>query len=93
MRDIMSARLAPVRAASVLPVCRRSVYNWQGQIEDRSEAHVVLHTKINLVPAIVAETKKEHPYIVPCVVAKPITAGNPDYIQWILDETQGRPPL
>ncbi len=68
----------------------RSIYRWQGQIEDQPEAHVVLHTRLNLVPAIVAETKKKHPYIVPCVAARSIVTGNPDYIQWILDETLER---
>ena len=71
----------------------RSVYKWQGQIEDQPEAHVVMHTRLNLVPAVVAETTKTHPYVVPCVVAKPIVAGNLDYIQWILDETLERRPL
>jgi periplasmic divalent cation tolerance protein len=70
----------------------RSIYRWQGQIEDQSEAHVVMHTRLNLVPAIVAETTTKHPYVVPCVVAKPIVAGSQDYIQWILDETLERPP-
>jgi len=35
--------------------------------------------------------KREHPYEVPSVVAVPIINGGPDYIRWVLDETEARP--
>jgi periplasmic divalent cation tolerance protein len=66
----------------------RSIYRWQGEIEDRPEAHVALHTRAGLVPAIVDQTNARHPYVVPCVVATTIAAVNPAYRQWILDQTQ-----
>jgi periplasmic divalent cation tolerance protein len=65
----------------------RSIYRWRGSIEDHAEAHVALHTRTALVPAIVERTNQLHPYEVPCVVALPIVAANPAYRQWILDET------
>lgn len=68
----------------------RSIYRWQGEIEDRPEAHVTLHTRTSLVRAITAETLARHPYVVPCVVATPVVDANPEYRQWILDETQER---
>jgi hypothetical protein len=39
------------------------------------------------VPDIIDRVNREHPYEVPCVIAVPIIAGNPAYIQWIRDET------
>jgi len=66
----------------------RSIYRWQGEIEDRPEAHVTLHTRTGLLPAIIDEANARHPYLVPCVVATPIAVANPAYRQWILDETQ-----
>jgi uncharacterized protein involved in tolerance to divalent cations len=39
------------------------------------------------VPQIIERTNREHPYVVPCVVAVPIVAGNPNYLKWIADET------
>src|SRR4051812_48058793 len=66
----------------------RSIYRWQGNTEDRSEARVALHTRVSLVPTIIDQTNEKHPYVVPCVIATPITAANPTYRQWILDETQ-----
>jgi periplasmic divalent cation tolerance protein len=65
----------------------RSVYRWQGAIEDEPEARVALHTKASLVPRIVERANAEHPYDVPCVIALPIIAGNPAYMQWVRDET------
>jgi periplasmic divalent cation tolerance protein len=66
----------------------RSIYRWRDAIEDHAEAHVALHTRTALVPAIVERTNQLHPYEVPCVVALPIVAANPAYRQWILDETR-----
>ncbi|MEH0981826.1 divalent cation tolerance protein CutA [Micromonospora sp. CPCC 205556] len=55
-------------------------------------ARVALHTRTELVPAIVQRADAEHPYEVPCVIATPVIAGNPAYVQWVLDETAGIQP-
>jgi periplasmic divalent cation tolerance protein len=65
----------------------RSIYRWQGAIEDEPEARVALHTRRDLVDAIVARADRDHPYAVPCVIALPIVAANPAYAQWIREET------
>jgi periplasmic divalent cation tolerance protein len=65
----------------------RSIYRWQGAVEDDTEARVALHTRVSLVPRIVERAAAEHPYDVPCVIAMPVVAGNPNYVQWVLDET------
>jgi len=70
----------------------RSIYRWRGVIEDRPEARVALHTRAELVPAIVSRTVERHPYEVPCVVATPIVAANPTYRRWVLDETREADP-
>ena len=66
----------------------RSVYRWQGEVHDEPEARVALHTRRSLVPAIVARTTELHPYDVPCVLALPVTGGNPEYLAWVLAETR-----
>ena len=65
----------------------RSIYRWQGEIHDEPEARAALHTRVGLVPAIVARANRDHPYDVPCVIALPVIVGNPAYIQWVLDQT------
>ena len=83
-RTLVNARLA---ACGQNIAAIRSIYRWQGKIEDEGEARVALHTRASLVPAIVERTKADHPYDVPCVIALPILAGNPDYLAWIEQET------
>lgn len=69
----------------------RSIFRWEGAIEDAGEARVALHTRRSLVSAIAALADELHPYDVPCVIALPVVAGNPRYIQWVLDETAAGP--
>lgn len=83
-RELVEARLAA--CGHLLPGVR-SVYRWQGEIEDEPEARVALHTRRSLVPAIVARADADHPYDVPCVLALPVADGNPAYLQWVLDGT------
>jgi periplasmic divalent cation tolerance protein len=66
----------------------RSVYRWQGAVHDEPEARVALHTRRALVPAIVARTAELHPYDVPCVLALPVTGGDPAYLAWVRAETR-----
>jgi periplasmic divalent cation tolerance protein len=66
----------------------RSIYRWEGEVHDEPEARVALHTRTVLVSAIVERADQEHPYDVPCVIALPITAGHPSYIEWLLTETR-----
>lgn len=66
----------------------RSIYRWQGEVHERTEGRASLHTRRSLVPAIVARVKAVHPYEVPDISARPIVDGNPDYLRWILDETE-----
>ena len=65
----------------------QSIYRWRGEIHERREGRVSLHTSRSRVPEIVARAKREHPYEVPGVSARPITDGNPDYLAWIAEET------
>jgi periplasmic divalent cation tolerance protein len=84
-RTLVDERLA---ACGHLLAPVRSVYRWQGVVHDDAETRVALHTRRALVPAIVARTREEHPYNVPCVIALSVVDGNPDYLRWILAETR-----
>ncbi|HEY6745509.1 MAG TPA: divalent-cation tolerance protein CutA [Mycobacteriales bacterium] len=66
----------------------RSIYRWDGAVQDDPEAWVALHTRLSLVPSIVARADAEHPYDLPCVIALPIAAGNPAYLDWVVAETR-----
>jgi periplasmic divalent cation tolerance protein len=66
----------------------QSVYRWDGDIQQDTETRVALHTRESSVPAILDRIKEQHPYDVPCVLALPVSYGNPDYIDWVLAETE-----
>jgi periplasmic divalent cation tolerance protein len=70
----------------------RSIYRWEGAVQDDPEARVGLHTRSALVPELVERIKDLHSYDVPCVIALPVVAGNPAYIEWVLAETREPSP-
>jgi periplasmic divalent cation tolerance protein len=84
-RSLVADRLA---ACGQTVAAIRSIYRWDGAVQDDPEARVALHTRTALVPDIVARAGAEHPYDVPCVIALPIVTGNPAYLSWILAETR-----
>lgn len=84
-RTLVEERLAAC-GHQVGPI--RSVYRWEGAVQDEAEARVALHTRRALVPEVVARTRELHPYDVPCVIALPLVGGNPDYLRWLAEETR-----
>jgi periplasmic divalent cation tolerance protein len=67
-----------------------TIYQWQGQVHEKTEYRGVLYTRAGLVDRIVERTRREHPYEVPHVTAVPISVGNPDWLGWVLAETDSR---
>ena len=83
-RKLVEQRLC-ASAHNFAPV--RSIYRWRGDICERQEGRVSLHTRRDRVPEIVALAKQKHPYEVPGISTRAITDGNPDYLAWIKEET------
>jgi len=84
-RTVVADRLAA--CANVLPGVT-SVYRWQGEVQEDVETALILKTRSDLVERLTARVKELHSYDCPCVVALPITDGNPDFLQWIAEETR-----
>jgi len=61
----------------------RSIYRWQGKIEDQPEALLVLKTRPELFEALRKRVVELHPYEVPEIIALPLAAGHPPYLDWI----------
>ena len=63
-----------------------SVYRWQGKIERASEILLFAKTSVRLFPRLDRLVRELHSYQTPEIVALPIAAGSPAYLQW-LDES------
>ena len=81
---VVSERLAA--CANIIPGMK-SLYRWQGKIEQRDEVVLILKTQENLFSALEARVKALHSDETPCIVALPITTGNKSFLQWIQTET------
>lgn len=85
-QKLVGERLAA--CANIIPGMR-SVYWWQGKLEQGEEAVLILKTRADLVEAATAAVKAAHSYSVPCVLPLTVAAGgNADYIAWLLAETK-----
>ncbi len=79
-RALVEARLAA--CGNVVPGLR-SIYRWQGQVEDQPEVLLVLKTTRERFPALRDELLRRHPYEVPEVLALPVEAGSATYLEWL----------
>ena len=57
-------------------------------MREDTEVALVMKTRHGLIDAVVAKVNEMHVYDCPCVVALPITGGNPDFLNWIVAETK-----
>jgi periplasmic divalent cation tolerance protein len=83
-RLLVTERLAA--CANLLPGMR-SIYHWQGAVEEADEVVLIAKTRSALVPPLIARVKHAHSYDVPCIVSLPIEDGDPDYLRWLAEET------
>jgi periplasmic divalent cation tolerance protein len=86
--EIARALVAEEVVACVNVVERvRSVFRWKGKVEEENEALLVIKTRTERVPEVLARVKALHSYDVPEIIALPIIDGNPSYLQWIDEVT------
>lgn len=64
-----------------------SVYRWDGKIETATEVPVFMKTTHERYSELEAALREAHPYDVPEIIAVPVTAGLPAYLDWVAAET------
>jgi len=69
----------------------RSVYRWEGVVQEAGEAVLILKTTDDRLGALIARVKDLHSYDCPCIEALPVVAGNQGFLDWVANETHGRP--
>lgn len=87
-RDLLEQRL--VACANIVPGVR-SLYRWEGRVEDAREVVMFLKTRRALVPRIEAAVRVLHPDKTPCIVAFDLAGGSADYLAWVAEETSPHP--
>jgi periplasmic divalent cation tolerance protein len=66
-----------------------SIYEWKGAREEANEVAMIVKTRASLVEAVLAETKRLHPYELPALLVLPTEGGSAEYRDWIVSQTGG----
>jgi len=65
----------------------KSIFRWEGKTEEATEKLLIIKSRKGLLPKIIQDTKMNHPYRVPEIIAIPIIGGSKDYLRWLKEET------
>jgi periplasmic divalent cation tolerance protein len=79
-RGLVERRVAA--CVNIIPGAR-SVYRWQGAIEDSAEWMLVIKSRRDLFDALRTELQTMHSYEVPEVIALPVVDGSRSYLEWL----------
>lgn len=96
--EAVAADMADTVVAERLAACAqvlgpmRSSYRWEGQVRVAMEWQVVAKTTEARLPELTSRIRALHNYDLPEIVTLAITAGDPEYLRWIRDETTPIPP-
>jgi len=82
--------LVESRLAGCVNIIRgvRSIYGWQGKIEDDTEVLMIVKTRGSLFSELSKKVKELHGYAVPEIIGIKVGDGSKDYLDW-LDEATG----
>lgn len=60
-----------------------SVYRWKGELQRDAERLLVIKTRRERFDALRAALIELHPYELPELLALPVAAGHPAYLEWL----------
>ena len=69
----------------------RSIYTWQGKVEDATECLLIAKTTTPLFQPLKKRAKELHSYEVPEIISVPLLAGEENYLHWIEEVTLPAP--
>ena len=68
----------------------RSIYRWQGAVQEDAEILLIAKTRATLVDALAARVRALHPYELPEVIALAVAAGSEPYLDWVRAASEAR---
>lgn len=83
--DLVEAGLAACISIGA-PV--RSVYRWQGVVEQAVEVPLAIKTTADRYDALEQALRRAHPYELPEIIALPVERGLHGYLRWIVEMTE-----
>jgi len=66
----------------------RSIYSWQGKIEDERELLMIVKTRPELFSSLKTRVKELHSYAVPEIIVLPVVDGSEEYLAWLRETTK-----
>ncbi len=81
-RLVLAKRLA---ACVQISSCR-SLYHWQGEIEQNNELKLVMKSLVDLYPQLEKCLLDHHPYDTPEILATPVQFCSSGYLDWLNKE-------
>jgi periplasmic divalent cation tolerance protein len=88
-RTVVDEQLAA--CVNLVPAVR-SIYRWQGAVQDDTETLAIMKTTAECCAALRARIVELHPYDVPEVIAVPIADGHAPYLAWVGDSVTRSSP-
>ncbi len=79
-RLLVEAKLA---ACVTILGAANSVYRWQDKIETAQEFPILIKTTRERYTELEAAIRSAHPYELPEIIAVSLTAGLPEYLEWV----------
>ncbi|MEX2496817.1 MAG: divalent-cation tolerance protein CutA [Woeseia sp.] len=76
-------------AACVQEIRIMSRYRWEGEVKCDPEILLLVKTSTAAADDAMRLIRDNHPYELPEIIATPITAGLPAYLDWLAGEADG----
>jgi periplasmic divalent cation tolerance protein len=88
-RHLLDGQLAA--CVNILPPMR-SLYRWQGKLQDGKEYLLFIKTRRELFAELKAMISRHHSYATPEIICLPIVEGSAEYLQWVNDSVKPHAP-
>lgn len=67
----------------------RSIFRWEGKVAQEQEVLLIAKTVAGSFDRVASIVCANHSYQVPEIISLPIQQGNPDYLSWVREMSQG----
>jgi periplasmic divalent cation tolerance protein len=89
----VAARIARALVEERLAACVnlvepvRSIYRWEGAVEEAQEVLLIAKTRADRCTALAARVEALHPYALPEVLVLDVGGGSERYLAWVMAES------